>query len=147
MFAAAECPNAKATLGGLMGSAGSFGGGRAGIGRDSPGFRGSRGWCKIESASQKTPVAEEARVPRISAFYGIAIYMYYRDHAPPHFRAIYGDFEATVAIATAEVLEGRLPRRARALVSEWAEAHRDELEHSWELARASQPLPTIAGLE
>ncbi len=90
---------------------------------------------------------EEVRVPRISDFYGIAIYMYYRDHAPPHFHAIYGDTEATISIQTAEVLEGRLPRRARALVSEWAAAHRDELQHSWELARAGQPLPAIEGLE
>jgi len=86
-------------------------------------------------------------VPRISAFYGIAIYRYYRDHAPPQFHAIYGDSEAAVAIETAEVLEGRLPRRARTLVSEWAEAHRDELQRCWELARYSQPLPTIDGLE
>jgi Domain of unknown function (DUF4160) len=27
-------------------------------------------------------------MPRISQFYGIAIYMYYRDHAPPHVHAI-----------------------------------------------------------
>jgi hypothetical protein len=73
--------------------------------------------------------------------------MYYRDHAPPHFHAIYGEYEATVAIDTAEVLEGQLPRRARTLVLEWAAARRDELEHSWALARVSQPLPTIAGLE
>jgi hypothetical protein len=86
-------------------------------------------------------------VPRISAFYGIAIYMYYRDHAPPHIHAIYGEYEATVAIESGEVLEGRLPRRARTLVSEWAAAHREELRNTWELARASQPLPTIAGLD
>lgn len=86
-------------------------------------------------------------MPRISAFYGIAIYMYYRDHAPPHFHAIYGESDAAVAIETGEVLDGRLPRRARALVSEWAAAHRDELRHAWDLARASQPLPVIAGLE
>jgi hypothetical protein len=73
--------------------------------------------------------------------------MYYRDHAPPHFHAIYGDFEATVAIDTAEVLDGRLPRRARTLVSEWAAAHRSELEHCWQLARANQPLAMIEGLE
>lgn len=86
-------------------------------------------------------------MPRISAFYGIAIYLYYRDHGPPHFHAIYGEYEATVATETAELLEGTLPKRARALVSEWAVAHRDELAHSWELARTGQPLPTIAGLE
>jgi hypothetical protein len=103
----------------------------------------------IESriSAYEPPAPEEARVPRISAFYGIAIYMYYRDHAPPHFHAIYGEHEATVAIETAEVLEGKLPRRARTLVSEWAVAHRDELAHSWELARTGQPLPTIEGLE
>ena len=48
----------------------------------------------------------EVRVPRISDFYGIAIYMDYRDHAPPHFHAIYGESEATISIETAEVLEG-----------------------------------------
>ncbi|WP_165064595.1 DUF4160 domain-containing protein [Paludisphaera rhizosphaerae] len=86
-------------------------------------------------------------MPRISVFYGIAIYMYYRDHAPPHFHAIYGDDEAVVAIETAEVLDGRLPRRARALVREWVAAHRDELTRNWELARTGQPLPTIEGLD
>jgi hypothetical protein len=30
--------------------------------------------------------------------------MYYRDHAPPHFHAIYGEFEATVSIATGDLL-------------------------------------------
>ncbi len=86
-------------------------------------------------------------MPRISAFYGIAIYMYYRDHLPPHFHAIYGEFDAAVAIETGEMLEGQLPRRARALVSEWTAAHRAELRQAWDLARANQPLPAIAGLE
>ena len=39
-------------------------------------------------------------MPRISQFYGILIYMYYRDHAPPHFHAIYGDDEALVDIGS-----------------------------------------------
>jgi hypothetical protein len=86
-------------------------------------------------------------VPRISSFYGIAIYLYYRDHSPPHFHAIYGEFEAEVVIETAELLEGRLPRRARSLVLEWAIAHRDELRDARTQARAGQPLPTIPGLE
>jgi len=57
-------------------------------------------------------------MPRISQFYGIAVYMYYRDHAPPHFHAIYGEYEAEVEIASAALLEGKLPRRAKALVRE-----------------------------
>jgi hypothetical protein len=86
-------------------------------------------------------------MPRISQFYGIAIYMYYRDHAPPHFHAIYGEFEAEVEIATASVLEGKLPRKARSLVLEWAESHREELERNWALARAGEPLEQIPPLE
>jgi hypothetical protein len=33
-------------------------------------------------------------MPRVSAFYGVEIYMYYNDHAPPHFHAMHGDDEA-----------------------------------------------------
>ena len=50
-------------------------------------------------------------------------------------------------LETGDLLEGRLPRRARSLVSEWAAAHQDELQNVWELARDSQPLPAIEGLE
>lgn len=86
-------------------------------------------------------------MPRICEFYGIAIYMYYRDHPPPHFHAIYGDFEAEIDIATAAISDGKLPRRARALVTDWAEAHRDELRANWERARRAQPLSPIEPLE
>jgi hypothetical protein len=86
-------------------------------------------------------------MPRLSQFYGIAVYMYYRDHAPPHFHAIYAEYEAEVEIATANILEGKLPRKARALVTEWAEAHRQELQRNWDLARTSQPLEPIEPLE
>ena len=86
-------------------------------------------------------------MPRISAFYGIAIYMYYRDHAPPHFHAIYGEYDAEVEIATAAVLAGDLPRRARALVADRAVAHRADLQRNWERARAGQPLDPIDPLD
>jgi len=82
-------------------------------------------------------------VPRISAFYGIVIAMYYRDHAPPHFHAVYGEYEATIVIATLAVLSGDLPRRALRLVQEWAELHRAELEANWDAARVRAPLATI----
>jgi hypothetical protein len=51
-------------------------------------------------------------MPTISVFYGILIRMFFNDHAPPHFHARYGEFEATVDIHTLEALEGELPRRA-----------------------------------
>jgi hypothetical protein len=74
-------------------------------------------------------------VPTISAFYGILIRMFFRDHAPPHFHARYGEFEATIEIATQAVLQGQLPRRALNLVQEWAMIHREELLDNWRLCR------------
>src|SRR5258708_26946114 len=102
-----------------------------------------RGWRRIESAGRKSPVPREAGVPRISTYYGIAIYMYYRDHAPPHFHAIYGEHEAIIEIAKAKVTDGSLPRRALKMVIEWTKVHRTELEGDWRRAQAGDPLRPI----
>ncbi len=79
-------------------------------------------------------------------FYGIVIAMYYDDHPPPHFHAKYGEYEAQVAIATGEVINGDLPRRARQLVAEWTELRRPELMEDWERAERQEPLDTIEPL-
>lgn len=86
-------------------------------------------------------------MPKIAEFYGIAIYMYYRDHGIPHFHAIYGDHEAVIGIEGLRLLEGRLPRRALALVRSWGKLHREELKRDWELARANRALRQIAPLK
>jgi hypothetical protein len=86
-------------------------------------------------------------LPRIAEFYGIVIYMYYRDHGVPHFHALYAGQEAVIAIEGLRLLEGRLPRRALALVRTWGGLHREELERDWALARANRPLRRIAPLE
>lgn len=69
--------------------------------------------------------------------------MYFDDHPPPHFHARYGEHEAQVSVADGDLLNGSLPRRAQALVREWVELHRAELQEDWELARQGQPLATI----
>ena len=86
-------------------------------------------------------------MPRISQFFGIIISMYYNDHSPPHFHAKYAEHEAKVAIETLELEEGNLPRRALALVLEWAALHRAELWDNWERAREGQPLVQIEPLD
>jgi uncharacterized protein DUF4160 len=58
-------------------------------------------------------------MPLISSFYGILIYMYWQDHAPPHFHALYGEFEAQIDIATLNIINGSLPKTAHKLVREW----------------------------
>ena len=85
-------------------------------------------------------------MPEISRFLGIVIGMFYRDHGPPHFHAVYGEYEITVEIQTG-VVSGRFPTRALGLVLEWAGVHRDELLENWDLSRQGQPLKRIAPLE
>lgn len=64
-------------------------------------------------------------MPTISWFDGIWIRMFFNDHPPPHFHARYGEFEATIEIATFNILEGTLPARALKVVQEWAIIHKN----------------------
>jgi hypothetical protein len=86
-------------------------------------------------------------MPTISAFFGILIRMYFNDHAPPHFHAIYNEYEAVIEIESRRVLEGSIPRRALNLVLEWLDLHKDELIADWELCRTKQQPLQIAPLE
>lgn len=86
-------------------------------------------------------------MPEVTRFFGIVIRMYFMDHSPPHFHAVYDEYEALVAIDTLAVLRGELPRRAMALVLEWAAIHRDELRSDWERARRGAVLAPIAPLD
>jgi hypothetical protein len=83
------------------------------------------------------------RVPRVSAFYGIVITMYWRDHPPPHFHAGYGGHAAKIAIETLQVIEGFLPPRALRLIGEWAALHQDELRDNWARAEVRDALVPI----
>jgi hypothetical protein len=80
-------------------------------------------------------------MPTISTFYGILIQMYWNDHAPPHFHALYAEEEVLIDINTLAVLQGHFSRRVLGLVMEWAHQHRAELMEDWELCVRKQ-LPT-----
>ena len=82
-------------------------------------------------------------MPTISMFYGISIKMYFSDHFPPHFHAIYGDKNGMFDIRTLEMIEGDLNFRARELIKEWGEKHKDELLKIWE----TKEYHKISGLE
>ena len=84
-------------------------------------------------------------MPTVAWFYGIAVAMYYNDHNPPHFHAQYGQSRAVIGIADGQMLAGSLPPTALRLVSEWALAHRRELEENWRRARSDAPLERISG--
>lgn len=61
-------------------------------------------------------------MPVISKFYGMIVKMYFqqREHNPPHFHVVYGDYLGVFEIKTLRMMEGDLPIKAQALVKEWA---------------------------
>jgi hypothetical protein len=84
-------------------------------------------------------------MPEISRFLGIVIYMHWSDHNPPHFHAVYGDYEIIVTITG--VVRGEFPKRALRAVLEWLDLHQEELLENWQLAQADKPLKSIEPLE
>ncbi len=45
--------------------------------------------------------------------------MFFADHNPPHFHAVYAEHEALVRIDNGTILRGDLPRTAAKLVEQW----------------------------
>jgi len=83
----------------------------------------------------------------VSEFFGIAVAMYQTDRAPPHFHVRHERHEALIAIDTLEFVDGWLPRRAYALVLEWAAQHRPELRANWDRARQGLTVERVFPLE
>lgn len=52
-------------------------------------------------------------MPQFSRFRGFVIYMYFREHPPPHFHVRYAGGEAIIDIEAMQITEGRLPPGVR----------------------------------
>ena len=85
-------------------------------------------------------------MPEISRFPGIVIAMYFKEHAPAHFLAKYGEDRAAFSIQDLNLIEGRLPPRVVSLVLEWAFLHREELLDNWARAERREELRKIEPL-
>lgn len=70
-------------------------------------------------------------MPELCRFLGIVIQMYFNDHVPPHFHALYNDLEGMFDLTTLEMIDGDLPARVKGLVVEWASLHKEELMNNW----------------
>ena len=86
-------------------------------------------------------------MPAISRFFGITIYVYYDDHNPSHFHAVYGESEIIITIEDLAILSGYLPSRALGLVIEWASNHQEEFKRVWQQAINHQELQRIEPLK
>ena len=81
-------------------------------------------------------------MPEVSRFYGIIVKIFLtREHNPPHFHAVYGEFTGLFDIQSLEMLEGDLPSKAQALIREWAKLYRTDLMSMWESKRLKKLPP------
>ena len=71
-------------------------------------------------------------MPEITRFYGIVIKIFFGDHPPSHFHAVYGEHTALFSINTLEMIEGDLPIRAKKLVIEWAQMNKTAMQGMWD---------------
>ncbi len=85
-------------------------------------------------------------MPEICRFLGIVISMYYKEHAPPHFHAKYGEYRGVFSINDLRIIEGELPKRIVSLILEWAFEHREELLENWKLVEKKEDLKKISPL-
>lgn len=86
-------------------------------------------------------------MPTIAEFYGIKIYIFYDDHAEPHFHAYYGEDEGEISVKTGKLMAGKLPPRVIRLVKEWMKEHKEELAENWKLAEEHRRLKKIDPLK
>jgi len=84
-------------------------------------------------------------MPRISYFFGIVIYMYYDDHNPPHFHALYEGSEALFDF-DGNLIKGFITGRVLSLVQECCGLHKRDLGNNRQLTRDEKPLDWIEPL-
>ncbi len=70
-------------------------------------------------------------MPEIARFDGIAIYMNFGDHAPPHFHVRYAGITWSVTIGSLQVEDGHMPSAIFRRVRDWAEGREGMLLARW----------------
>jgi hypothetical protein len=71
-------------------------------------------------------------MPLIKLIGSIKVYMYLRDHNPPHFHIIYAEYEELIELRSLATYSGGVPGKQRRQVVEWAREHMDYLLAKWE---------------
>jgi len=70
-------------------------------------------------------------MPTVAVIEGIRIRFYPDEHPPPHFHAVFAEYQAQIAIEPLRVIKGYLPSAKLALVLSWAELRKEVLLTTW----------------
>jgi Domain of unknown function (DUF4160) len=65
--------------------------------------------------------------------HGIKIYVYDFDHNPPHFHAVFAEYEALISINSLTILKGEMPKSQLKKVMKWAKLNQSMLLEEFEL--------------
>ena len=85
-------------------------------------------------------------MPKLCTFLGISIYMYFKEHNPPHFHALYNGSDGIFFINPLKYTKGELPPRIVGLVIEWATIHKNELLDNWKYLKENKDYKKIEPL-
>ena len=70
-------------------------------------------------------------MPCIKIIDSIKIYIYLRDHNPPHFHAIYAEHEELIEIKSLKIYTGSIPKTQRKKVISWASKNSNYIMEKW----------------
>ena len=70
-------------------------------------------------------------MPRLISIDGVDISMYFRDHAPPHVHAYFGDEEALITIRDGLLYEGSLPAAKLVVAQSYVQGNTEQLLARW----------------
>ena len=70
-------------------------------------------------------------MPIYFQFNGIKIVLYFNEHNPPHFHAMYAEYEALIEINSLSVFRGKLPKKKEQEVLKWVKKNQKLLVEIW----------------
>jgi hypothetical protein len=82
-------------------------------------------------------------MPCVKRLGRLLIYIYYQDHAPPHFHARFQGRGASITIMDLTVIGSNLAPGTLRRVLDWAGHHQRALLNRWDLASRGEPLQPI----
>jgi hypothetical protein len=85
-------------------------------------------------------------MPEICRFYGIIIYLYWKDHNPPHVHFNYGNYECSISVID-RVVDGQAPAKVIVKVNEWIDQNENEILALWEKAQRGEKIGKLEPLK
>lgn len=85
-------------------------------------------------------------MPEICRFYGIVIYLYWKDHNPPHIHFTYGNYVCSISVID-RVVDGQAPAKVIAKVNEWIDVNENAILSLWEKAQRGEQIEKLEPLK